>query len=55
MLPASVGVKNPSINPPMTNRKIPPTHKTSGRDLNRSFQVDLSPLGPMEGLIRHHP
>ena len=28
---------------------------TSGSDATRSFQVDLSPLGPSAGLILHQP
>ena len=52
-LPASVGVKKPYINPPMTSRKTPTTHSTYGRLANRCFQVDLSPFGPSAGLILH--
>src|SRR5512135_1720156 len=54
-LPASVGVKNPFMSPPMTRRKMIPTDRTSGREAIRSFQEDLLPLGPKDGLIRHHP
>ena len=55
MLPASVGVKNPTINPPITTRKITPAHMTGGREAILSFQVDLSVFGPREGLILHQP
>jgi hypothetical protein len=54
-LPASVGVKNPFIRPPITTRKMITTDNTSGRDANLALHVDLSPFGPMAGLILHHP
>ncbi len=54
-LPASVGVKNPSIRPPTTRTKIRATQKISGRDATLSFHVDFSPLGPKAGLILHQP
>jgi len=53
-LPASVGVKNPFINPHIINKKIKTTKANSGREAILSFHVDLSPLGPNLGLILHH-
>src|SRR5512135_3511475 len=55
MLPASVGVKRPFINPHIINKKIITTRRNSGRDAILSFQVDFSPFGPNFGLILHHP
>src|SRR4030042_5565491 len=54
-LPASVGVKNPCMSPPITSRKMTTTQMISGVDFHLSFQVDFSPLGPRDGLILHHP
>src|SRR4030042_616380 len=54
-LPASVGVKKPHDIPPVTIKKIRITHITSLRDTHLSFHVDLSPLGPKDGSILHHP
>jgi hypothetical protein len=35
--------------------KITITHITSLSDIHLSFDVDLCPLGPNDGLILHHP
>lgn len=54
ILPASVGVKKPSSKPPMITIKIMSTPTIPLRDTILSFQEDLFPLGPREGLILHH-
>ena len=54
-LPASVGVKNPSIKPPITRKKIIAIHNRSGRERILSPHVDLAPRGPIAGLILHQP
>ena len=54
-LPASVGTKNPIIRPPTTRTKMPMIHTIGRDDPILSLHVDLSPLGPMLGLILHHP
>ena len=51
IVPASVGLKNPNIIPPMTMPKTIRTTSTSGSTTKRSFQPDLPLLGAMPGLI----
>ena len=53
-LPASVGVKNPLISPPMMTAKIATGQTICGVVLRRAFQVAFSLLGPTDGLILHH-
>ncbi len=49
-LPASVGVKSPFINPTIIIRKIRTTRPISGREANRSRQVDRSPWRTQAGV-----
>ena len=51
--PASVGVKIPAYNPPMTSAKIDRASITPVSDLIFSFMLVLGPAGPNPGLMRH--
>jgi len=55
MLPASVGVNRPLVNPPITMMKMITIHRTSIREAILSLHVNLSLLGPREGSILHIP
>ena len=54
-LPASVGVKKPSMMPPTISRKTTTTQPTSGSTLSLAPHEKTGPFGPTAGLILHHP
>ncbi|OPY66558.1 MAG: hypothetical protein A4E57_02762 [Syntrophorhabdaceae bacterium PtaU1.Bin034] len=55
MLPASVGVKKPRMRPMTRRTKVTAISATSGSDPSLALQVDLSPFGPIDGLILDQP
>ena len=50
--PASVGVKIPTYNPPITSEKIDSASTTPESDLNLSLKLVFGPGGPNLGLMR---